>query len=93
MSPEPIVRLYDDVGHRSRTLAISMSTEFFEAVAERYGRVVVERLADRVVEELLASAAVQARIAAIRAELPVRIEQAVAAAITAALVKPLEPTP
>lgn len=64
---------------------------------ERYAhnaimQTVLERLADAIVQDVLASAAVQARIAQIRTELPVRIEQAVAAAITAAVLQPLTPT-
>jgi len=52
---------------------------------------VLNKLTDAIVADVLASAAVQARIAQIRAELPVRIETAVAQAITAAVLKPLAP--
>lgn len=70
-----------------RLYAFSVSQTFIEsvmtskaaglAVAER----VLDRLTEQIVSDVLGSAAVQARIATIRAELPVRIEEAVAKAI------------
>ena len=77
---------------RDRTvIRIEFANKELAEVAGRYGRVVLDRLADAAVEQILASAAVQARIAHLRAELPLRIEQAVTEAIAKAILRSRDP--
>lgn len=80
-----------DEFRREAALVVRAQADELISLTDRYAHVVLDRAADAAVAAIMESAAVQARIRAIRAELPVRIEQAVAAAITAAVLAPPAP--
>lgn len=79
----------EDPLRREAALVIRVQADELLSLTGRYANVVLDRIVEKLADDIIASAAVQARIHAIRAELPVRIEQAVAAAITAAVLAPV----
>lgn len=54
----------------------------FEVFAARHSAAILNKLVDRCVEDVMQSASVQARLRAIRADLPSRLEEAITKAVT-----------
>mgnify|MGYP001612403239 CR=1 FL=1 len=82
----------EDPTRNEAALVVRAQADELVSLTVKYAGVVLDRIVEKLADDIIASAAVQARIHAIRAELPVRIEQAVAAAITAAVLAPWQPT-
>lgn len=88
---EPRATLTEHPGRDRYTVTVDFAATDLHEMAGRYGRVVLDRICDAVVADLLASAAIQTRLARLRAELPTRIEDALTRAITQAVLASAPP--
>lgn len=78
-------QVYEQPESQSVTATLTLPRDEFAAFAARHSAAIMNKLVDRCVEDLMQSASVQARLRAIRAEFPSRVEDAIAKAVTAAL--------
>jgi hypothetical protein len=78
----PLLTVQERAAHDDVIVRVEIPNADLRHFVVRHSAAILDKLVNRCVDDLMSSAAVQARLSALRAEFPARLEAAVAAAIT-----------